>query len=951
VKLATTSEHTLCAGGSRAAAPVAGAVAGKYNGAVNACTIVSRRELSRARVLASTLRDHNPDLAFTVLLLDADPRSVGEIAHARLLALDELAGEASGMLVAANSPDALTFAVLPQLLLALLRRGGESVVYLGCGQRVLGPLAGLAALLNDHQIALVARPAPDSSLAAFGDDRTRGAFSRELLGMRAGRATSDLLSIWPRYFAEDADGGAGAVRAWLDSVPALAEDVGVVRDAAYGADARALARLPINAEGKGVTVGQVPVLTFDFSEMDPHDPLSICDGEDRVTLSSMPALAELCTRHAEELLAAGYDEDATYAVSAFAELEGGVRLTPTMRRVLIEGIQADELTRSPFTAAGRRALVAYLNAPSARGRAFGLTRLHMAIWNASADLRAAYPHIDGPDGAGFAGWLCRFGAEQESLSAELLPPVPELAFRDADPLVHEGPPRWGVNVAGFFTAELGVGEAARLLIAGLDARGIPALPIQGHLIPPSRQGVEFAYAAPDEAAYPINIVCINGDGIPVFAREAGRSFFEGRHTIAMWWWEVGPPPREWDQAFDYIDEVWVASQYIHDLIAPISPVPVVKITMPVLMPDVAAASRSDLGLPQDGFVFLFVHDYHSVAARKNPAGLIEAFKRAFPPGSGAKLVVKSINASKLPVEHDRVVLASAEHPDITLIDAYVTAAEKNAMIAHCDCYVSLHRAEGFGLTVAEAMLLGKPVITTRFGGTLEFTNDENSYLVDCEPVAVGDRAGIYAADAIWAEPDLDRAAELMLRVFEHPADGRARGELACRQVSESHAPSVAGEAMERRLQRIHERMADEGARTLNPRHVPASEAGTGYPDGLGTPPQIEWGSSRMARLRRRAHRPVANWVRAYLEHESSIDARTFDRLVSLDARFREAIRTLSEQQQARHAETLAVLRRLESELTDLRGHDAQAPTADGDHARTTPPAEQLTDRPSDSQPG
>jgi glycosyltransferase involved in cell wall biosynthesis len=918
---------------------------------VNACTIVSRRELSRARVLAWTLRDHHPDVTFTVLLLDADPRSVGEVEHARLLALDELAGEASGLLVAANPPGALAITVLPRLVLTLLGRGAERVIYLGHGQRVLGPLAGLAALLADHQIVLVARPAPDPSVAAFGHDRTGGAFSRELLGLRAGRATTDLLSIWPRYFAEDADGGAGAVRAWLDAVPALAEDVGVLRGAAYGADVRTLARLPVNAGGNGLTVGQEPVVTFDFSEMDPHDPLSICDGEDRVRLSSMPALAKLCTRHAEELLAAGYDQDATYPASALAELEGGVRLTPTMRRLLVEGIQADELTRSPFTGAGRRALLAYLNTPSARGRAFGLTRLHMAIWDARADLQAAYPHIDGPDGAGFAGWLCRFGEEQESLSASLLPPVPELAFRDADPLVHEDPPRWGVNVAGFFTAELGVGEAARLLIAGLDARGIPALPIQGRLIPPSRQGVEFAYARPDEAAYPINIVCINGDGIPVFAREAGRSFFEGRHTIAMWWWEVGEPPPGWERAFDYINEVWVASQHIHDLIAPVSPVPVVKMTMPVLMPSVAAASRSDLGLPQEGFLFLFVHDYHSVAARKNPAGLIEAFKRAFPPGSGAKLVIKSINASKLPIEHDRIVLASAEHPDITLLDAYVPAAEKNAMIAHCDCYVSLHRSEGFGLTVAEAMLLGKPVIATRYGGTLEFTNDENSYLVDWQPTTVGDRAGVYAADAIWAEPDLDRAAELMIYVFEHPAEGRARGQLACAQVSEGHSPAVAGAVMERRLRRIHERMTEEGARTLNLKHVPASEAGAGYPEGLGTPPQIEWGNSRMARLSLRAHRPVAEWVHAYLEHESSIDARMFDRLASLDARFREAIRTLSEQQQARHAETLAVLRRLESELAELRGLDPGAPTTDIDHRPTTPPAEPLTDGSSDSLSG
>ena len=80
-------------------------------------------------------------------------------------------------------------------------------------------------------------------------------------------------------------------------------------------------------------------------------------------------------------------------------------------------------------------------------------------------------------------------------------------------------------------------------------------------------------------------------------------------------------------------------------------------------------------------------------------------------------MLKSINAAAWPDEHERVALAAAGHPDISLIDAYVSGSEKNAMIAHCDCYVSLHRSEGFGLTAAEAMLLEKPVIATRYGGT------------------------------------------------------------------------------------------------------------------------------------------------------------------------------------------------------------------------------------------
>jgi hypothetical protein len=143
--------------------------------------------------------------------------------------------------------------------------------------------------------------------------------------------------------------------------------------------------------------------------------------------------------------------------------------------------------------------------------------------------------------------------------------------------------------------------------------------------------------------------------------------------------------------------------------------------------------------------------------------------------------------------------------------------------------------------------------------------------------------------------------------------------------------------MERRLGRIHEHMRERGLHTLNPRHVPASEAGAGYPDGLTTPPRVRWRAGLAGRLQLRAQRPVAEWVHAYLEHQSAIDTQMFDRLASLDARVREVAATISEQQQARHAEMLAVLRQLGVELASLRGESAARPDPQGarlaDHDR------------------
>ncbi len=887
---------------------------------------MSRRELARARVLAETLREHHPDARLTVLLLDGDRGAVGEIEHARLLELGDVLGEhEAGLLAAANPPGALALALLPHLARRLLGSDVESLLYLGHGQRVLGPLDELQALLSAHQVVLVARCAPDPAAVAgsFTGEGARGAFSRELIGLRKGRSTDGLLAVWPHWFADIEDDGDEAVRAWLEQIPAICEDVGVLRDAGYGLDPWTLARRSVaEGAGGGLRVDGHPGLVLDLRGLDPRGPAGLFEGGNRVQLSSAPVLAGLVERHAQELLAAGFEQDRERA-EPFARLRDGLRPTPTIRAELVRAIARGAVTRSPFTQEGRAQLYEFLNQPGERGGEAGLTRLHLAIWEAREDLRSGYPHLDGPDGAGLAGWLCLHGVEQEGLVGELLPPTPEVAFRDADPHVHVSEPRWGVNVAGFFTAELGVGEAARLLIAGLDAAGVPALPIQGKLMPSSRRGAAFAYSGPDEAAYPINIVCINGDGIPVFAREAGRSFFAERYTIALWWWEVGDPPAGWSEAYRFLDEVWVGSQHIYDAIAPTSPVPVVRITLPVLEPEVASRTRGQLGLPEQGFLFLYLHDYHSVAARKNPLGLIEAFRRAFEPGSGARLVLKSINAAAWPDEHERVALAAAGHPDISLIDAYVSGSEKNAMIAHCDCYVSLHRSEGFGLTAAEAMLLEKPVIATRYGGTLEFMNDANSYLVDWESARVGEDAHPYPADGVWAEPDLDRAAELMRLVLSEPERARARGRRARAELLEKHSPAVAGAAMERRLALIHERLRGEGARALNLAHLPPSQDET-IQSRIAASPRIEWGDGRVGRLKGLAYRPLANWARAYGEHQSEIDTELSHAIAQVDARLREVAQTLHDQQQAHHAETLAALRRHLAASADERPPDNMA---------------------------
>jgi SAM-dependent methyltransferase len=227
----------------------------------------------------------------------------------------------------------------------------------------------------------------------------------------------------------------------------------------------------------------------------------------------------------------------------------------------------------------------------------------------------------------------------------------------------------------------------------------------------------------------------------------------------------------------------------------------VTIPVPIRVPSPAGLTREQIGLPE-GFLFFFMFDFFSSIERKNPLGLIEAYRRAFGPDDGAVLVLKSVNGDTRIDELELLRAAAADRRDILLIDRYVTAEERGAMMAACDCYASLHRSEGLGLTMAEAMVLGKPVVATGWSGNLEFMTDETTYLVRYAMTTLERDHGPYPAGAEWAAPDLDHAAELLRHVFEQREEAVARGARARQAIIDRHGTAPAAAALRERLATI-----------------------------------------------------------------------------------------------------------------------------------------------------
>jgi glycosyltransferase involved in cell wall biosynthesis len=403
----------------------------------------------------------------------------------------------------------------------------------------------------------------------------------------------------------------------------------------------------------------------------------------------------------------------------------------------------------------------------------------------------------------------------------------------------------GVNVVGFFKAEFGQGEAARRLIAALERSGLPYTTVTYDKVP-HRQ--EHPFLERNGEVYRSNIVCLNAEHLVQFALDSGRDLLRNRYSAGLWFWETNRFPKQFRHALDYVDEVWVASDFVGEALARETSKPVLTFPLPVLVPEPPALTRADLGLPEDAFVFLFVFDFFSTLERKNPLGLIEAFKRAFAEPSGALLYLKSINGASAPAGLARVREAAAGRADIVLSDGYLEGERLTALTALSDAYVSLHRSEGFGLTIAEAMAFGKPAIATGYSGNLEFMGDDSSYLVPFTPATLDESVGPYPAGTVWADPDLDEAARLIRHVVEHPDEARERGLRGKAAVEERQSLERASEFLAERVPQLERLLVKRQAR-----ETPGSRAA----EFLAFGPSLPWDAHSRGLLGR--------WYRALLQ--------------------------------------------------------------------------------------
>ncbi len=345
--------------------------------------------------------------------------------------------------------------------------------------------------------------------------------------------------------------------------------------------------------------------------------------------------------------------------------------------------------------------------------------------------------------------------------------------------------RPGIVIAGFLQNEIGVGEAGRAVLAGVEASGME------HTAVNIDYGNRPDYPTKECCGpYDFDTTILVGTAHQVEDLQGylGQRFFAGRKNIALWSWELEEFP--FLDAASRFDEIWANSEFAACSLCGDVSVPVRTFPLPVRHPDKTSSDLEMLRLPHRP-LFLFMFDYRSVLERKNPLGVIEAFSAAFTPGEGPILVLKSLNGVGKPEDHERVRSAASKRQDIILIEQYLERRVLDALLNRADCFVSLHRSEGFGFGIAEAMALAKPVIATGYSGNLDYMTEHNSFLVPYRLTDVPPGCDPYPVGARWAAPDLAEASRLMRLILEQPDLSHERGQRAAREITRTHGVEVA----------------------------------------------------------------------------------------------------------------------------------------------------------------
>jgi len=722
-----------------------------------AFTIVSKNHLHRALVLRDSFLDHNPAFDFIIFLVDMAVNK--EEIHLLSLLIE------SGVDIRCfhELRNAIPFRNFEHMLLKytiieankafkpfcfdyLMQYSYQRIFYLDSDILVMGSFDEAANMLERSSVAVtpyIVQPFRDNCNLSELDILKKGIYNLGFLALKNNATSRKLIEWWEEklfkqcYLAENEN--LFADQRWADLFSSFIHDLHIIKNRGYNAAYWNLPERKISRHGNIWFAGNDQLIFFHFSGMVGDELTAVTPDQNPVIRDygndMIELLREYRKRLCEFVLEMKHPMEYYYDYMPACTF----RINNTKRRAVTENNVPEDF--NPFI-------------------------------SSHTDKCAIY---------------------SEPLLSELCDKAG--AFQKTGDSLEESA---GLSLAGHFSNITGISQVARSFARNLFRTAIPFTlknyHISSHAEIKPHEFKEFAHHFSDDFLYRLVLFFINYDEISYYDRINRNEITRGHHRAAVWWWEFESGFERFMAAFEYVDEVIVFSDFLKNFFSSIAPkhIRVNKLRYP-FQKDWKIIESSDVvrksyALPMDEYIFFFHFDCSSSIMRKNPAAVVEAFAGAFQGNVKGRLILKMNRGSEF--SFFRKQLSSMIHKlgvegRILIINEPMSRNELMALINAADCYVSLHRGEGLGLGILEAMALGKPVICTAYGGNMEFTREDNSFLVGYTMVDAKPDIDAFRGVRQWAEPSIEQAVDYMRNLYDDRNVSMNTGEKA-RQFIQSY---------------------------------------------------------------------------------------------------------------------------------------------------------------------
>lgn len=753
---------------------------------MDALTICAANYLPFAEVLGKSFLENNQASNFTILVVDGlktEFKKNSQFSYLLPVDLDIDKNIFNNMAFYYDVTE-LSTALKPSALKKLFSMGKEKIVYLDPDIKVFGQFTELEQFLDGKSIVLTPHtihPIPRDGLRPSESDiMASGAYNLGFIALSKSKTSIEFLDWWEERLRFDSISDPEEMlftdQRWIDLAPSYFP-IDFFRNPGFNVAYWNLHERSLSKTEDEYFAGDKPLVFFHFSGYSPDKPWILSkyvSDNPRVVISKDRILAELCEQYGMEATRNGWDSTKSLFYG-YSNFENGKPIPSSVRRLYredcIKAFQQNEILKPPPN------LQEW--ATSRTSQTGNLSRILFSLWRSRPDLKRRFPDATGTEAKDLLYWASTHGIQERVIDESFL----SIGNLEGDDFPTKFSRKEGINVSGYLKGELGLGQSARLILNAAKHIGVPVTTLNSNRS--TSRALEKVEINNSSVIYPYTIAIVNADHFQFWINDVGQDIANKTRVVGVWAWETEDFPESMHSAFDLVDEIWAVSEFVKGALINHTKKPIYVYPNQIESPRVTEKlDRNAIGIEDHTKYNLFIFDYASVFNRKNPLGLVQAHIEAFPNQDGPVLIIKSTNGNKDAENREKLRFSIKNRDDILLIEHYLTRDQLTSLLNECEAYISLHRSEGYGLTMAEAMSLGKPVIATGYSGNLDFMNQENSFLVPYTLEKIGDESFPYLPDSKWAEPDLVKAAELLKLIWIESDLAKKKGLIAMKSTTE-----------------------------------------------------------------------------------------------------------------------------------------------------------------------